>query len=211
MKVEVGESLIYSWLRHIKKCQIVQNNWKSSSMWEPQHNEELEILMKDSQDYFNNKSYDIYKKTKNIDQLIKQTECDALGILIVDNKNKLIVVDVAFHEAGLEYGTKHETAEKVISKMIKSAMMLYSFFDSIEGDIVFVSPKVGKKLTAELKEEIDLLQDFMNNRGFNYSFRLLLNEQFNEEIVKPVCDISNKVADTSELFLRSYQLLKLFN
>ena len=33
MKIEIGESLIYSWLRHVKLCQIVQNNWKVSPKW----------------------------------------------------------------------------------------------------------------------------------------------------------------------------------
>jgi hypothetical protein len=30
MKVEAGESLILSWLRHVVGCQIVQLNWKPS-------------------------------------------------------------------------------------------------------------------------------------------------------------------------------------
>ena len=33
MKIEIGESLIYSWLRHEKKCIVVQNNWKVSPEW----------------------------------------------------------------------------------------------------------------------------------------------------------------------------------
>lgn len=31
MKIEMGESLFYSWLRHVKECQIVQTNWKVSA------------------------------------------------------------------------------------------------------------------------------------------------------------------------------------
>jgi len=30
MKIEMGESLLYSWLRHVKECQIAQTNWKVS-------------------------------------------------------------------------------------------------------------------------------------------------------------------------------------
>ncbi len=30
MKIEVGESLCYSYLRHVKQCPIVQTNWKAS-------------------------------------------------------------------------------------------------------------------------------------------------------------------------------------
>ena len=31
MKIEMGESLIYSWLRHEKHCQLTQKNWKASA------------------------------------------------------------------------------------------------------------------------------------------------------------------------------------
>lgn len=42
MKIEVGESLLLSWLKHIKKCQIVQTNWKASSKWELKNRKVLE-------------------------------------------------------------------------------------------------------------------------------------------------------------------------
>lgn len=34
MEIEIGESLPYSWLRHVKECQIVQINWKVSPKWD---------------------------------------------------------------------------------------------------------------------------------------------------------------------------------
>ena len=45
MKIEMGESLFYSWLRHVKECQIVQTNWKVSSNWELLHDEEIHKLL----------------------------------------------------------------------------------------------------------------------------------------------------------------------
>ena len=42
MKIEMGESLFYSWLRHVKECQIVQTNWKTSPQWTIIHEEKLE-------------------------------------------------------------------------------------------------------------------------------------------------------------------------
>lgn len=41
MKIEMGESLFYSWLRHVKECQIVQTNWKASPQWQLQHEDKL--------------------------------------------------------------------------------------------------------------------------------------------------------------------------
>ena len=33
MKIEIGESLGYSYLRHVKQCWLVQANWKVSDHW----------------------------------------------------------------------------------------------------------------------------------------------------------------------------------
>ena len=33
MKIEIGESLTYSYLKHIEGCRIVQTNWKTSGNW----------------------------------------------------------------------------------------------------------------------------------------------------------------------------------
>jgi hypothetical protein len=41
MKIEIGESLFLSWLRHVKGCQLVQTNWKSVSEWDRMHDEEI--------------------------------------------------------------------------------------------------------------------------------------------------------------------------
>ena len=51
MKIEMGESLFYSWLRHVKECQIVQTNWKPSSQWLAQ-NKDAENLMSVSDSFF---------------------------------------------------------------------------------------------------------------------------------------------------------------
>jgi hypothetical protein len=41
MKIEMGESLILSWLKHVKRCQIVQTNWKVSKAWDVFKTEEV--------------------------------------------------------------------------------------------------------------------------------------------------------------------------
>ena len=45
---------------------------------------------------------------------IEMGECDVLGISFGREENKFYAVDVAFHEAGLNYGSKDETVMKVI-------------------------------------------------------------------------------------------------
>lgn len=52
MKIEMGESLIYSWLRHEKLCQLVQTNWKVSPFWELENRQEIEDLFVICRNYF---------------------------------------------------------------------------------------------------------------------------------------------------------------
>ena len=123
MKVEVGESLMYSYLSHIKGCHIVQTNWKSSSSWKKYNHDEVENFINISRQYFNDKyNYNIFKKTSSVTQILKQCECDVVGVCINKEKNIYYSIDVAFHKDGLNYKSKDETAEKVTAKIIKSAM-----------------------------------------------------------------------------------------
>jgi len=52
MKIEMGESLFYSWLRHVKECQIVQTNWTTSQKWILLHEEELQKIMTETEAFF---------------------------------------------------------------------------------------------------------------------------------------------------------------
>ncbi len=46
MKIEIGESLMLSWLRHVKKCQLVQLNWKPFiNHWKLSNEGEIERIM----------------------------------------------------------------------------------------------------------------------------------------------------------------------
>ena len=84
MKIEIGESLFYSWLRHVKECQMVQMNWKVSSQWDLLHEEELQILLNVMIEHFQTKyAYNIFKKNSSMSQIIRQGECDVLGVSFV--------------------------------------------------------------------------------------------------------------------------------
>ena len=123
MKIEMGESLFYSWLRHVKDCQIVQTNWKVSPQWELKHMDELQTLMDLTDRHFSEKyGYRIYKKNSSLSQIILQGECDAVGVSLQDGKMKVYAVDVAFHEGGLSYGSRQETVMKIVAKSLRTAM-----------------------------------------------------------------------------------------
>jgi hypothetical protein len=204
MKIEIGESLMLSYLKHVKKCLISQLNWKISNIWETETkgNEQLE--------YFYNKIIahseftDIFKAGLN--QTLKQAEVDAIGI---DSNNKIFAVDVAFHENGLQYGDKIETKNRIIKKLLRSYLTLLSLFPDSNYEIIFASPKVNATTEKVIIDYFSLLSnDFRTEKVL---FKYISNELFKNEILIPTIKAAASEADTSELFIRSIKLLDIFN
>lgn len=207
MKIEMGESLVYSWLRHVKECQVVQNNWKPSPYWPAAKTAKL-LDIKNAVEAAFGEKYDIFKKNASIDQILSQTECDAIGC---DWKNDALYgIEIAFHRNGTNYNGKNETIAKIVSKCVRIAMCFNAYFGIDSGTVIFASPKIGVSLLKDAQAAIDDLQILMDGLGYNYKFSIIANDDFKNLIIDPVIMASNSVDDTAELFLRSYQLLELF-
>ena len=200
MKIEMGESLFYSWLRHVKNCKLVQLNWKTSPMWQISNENELIPLIDEIDKVFPN----IFKKNR-FKQLLSQAELDAFGVDLTDKYTKYYVVDVACHLINLGYGSKEENIAKVSEKMLRSAIVLYAYFKTKQGEIIFAAPKINKGCYDPLAQRVADIEKFMRLQGFDYKFTLIANKDFND-VVDSIESLSDDVADTSELFLRSYQL-----
>lgn len=230
----MGESLAYSWLRHIKKCQIVQTNWKPSPLWmdnvDSTAMEQMEKLAKKISDYFkkdfksenedfveeyfqyieefkdNGVEFKIFKKNANFAQMIKQCECDTMGLSFENGMLFFYAVEIAYHCKGLNYGSKNQTLMKVLSKMSRVAMCAHLYFQVTEGEIVFVSPKVFDNIQEPLQTMLPFLQKLLQEAGLNFKLSLIFNEDCRKILLDPLIEKSNQINDTSELFLRSYQL-----
>lgn len=217
MKIEMGESLFYSWVRHVKGCQIVQTNWKASPKWERQNEEEVEKISDSIIKCFADRGYSIYNENTSVSQVIKQGESDVLGVSLHEgdseecNTYDIYAVDVAYHRNGLHYtgGTK-ENIEKVIFKLFRTAMCIFSYFNTANAEIIFAAPKISDGLYEELKENIGVLQSELNSKGYSFKFRLIANDDFNKNVLEAILECSDDIADTNELFMRSYQLFEMF-
>ncbi|NGQ93569.1 hypothetical protein G3578_00045 [Brevibacillus sp. SYP-B805] len=214
MKIEMGESLMLSWLRHVKTCQSVQLNWKpSTASWELHNEEIIEKIMYESSKFYQDK-YDlnIYKNNKSHTQLLQQGEIDVLGLKIknayVEN---IYAIDIAFHEAGLNYGNTKETIERVLKKMTRTAMILHGYFNMKLGNIIFASPKINKVVFEPLLKCVSELKEIFMSLNLDFKFVVYANDEFQEKIFNPVISLSKSIADTSELFLRSIQLYNMFS
>ncbi len=210
MKIEMGESLIYSWLRHEKQCQLAQTNWKPSHYWALDNYDELQTLVEKFALYYKDKyGYDIFKGC-TLAQLLKQAEIDAIGIAFSESAHSIYAVDIAYHEAGLNYGDKEKTLSKIIQKCVRTALCLYGYFNIATGEIIFASPKINPAIERELKTVFEELTHLIKDFGLEFSVLLYCNDTFSSEIMQPVLVKGTKIADTSELFLRSVQLYQMF-
>ena len=203
MKIEMGESLMLSWLRHAKECKLAQLNWKPSDTWQAHNETDICNLFDLVRQHF-----PVFKNSK-LEQLIKQAEIDVLGLSFEENKPFYYAIDVAYHENGLNYGSNNETIDRISKKLLRSAFILYYYFNVKNGEIIFASPKINATIYDDLNNQIASINSFMNDFGFEYNFRLIANADFSEYVLNPIIEISANVADTSELFMRAFQLSNL--
>jgi len=99
-------------LKHVEGCRIVQTNWKISNQWKiTEYDEEQSVKLKKI-----NKSplFNGIFKNNSFEQLIKQAEIDVIGINTAENS--IFGIDVAFHTAGLNYGSKEEVLLIILKK-----------------------------------------------------------------------------------------------
>ena len=209
MKIEMGESLFYSWLRHVKECQIVQTNWKVSPQWALQNEDELQRLYNVFSSAFDSQG-GIFKQNSSLGQFLRQAECDVLGMSINNGMPEYHAVDVAFHENGLNYGDKEVTALKVAAKCIRTAMCLYGYMNTRCAEIVFASPKIHNGQLALLEPYITQINRIFFSEGYSFHVRLICNDEFQKTVLEPILLVSGDVADTSELFLRGFQMYSMF-
>ncbi|MEW9699422.1 hypothetical protein [Paenibacillus sp. SI8] len=213
MKIEIAESLMLSWLRHAKNCQIVQLNWKpSAGTWELSNETEVEAIMNEADEYFSKRyqGMNLFKKN-TYTQLMQQGEIDALGIeLNQGSVRNIYAIDVAFHENGLNYASREETIARVLKKMIRSAMILHGYLNMNKGEIIFASPRVYEIISAPLKQCLIELKQIFDKKGLDFKFTLICNEDFRDKVFNVVTALAGAVSDTSELFMRSIQMYNLF-
>ena len=205
MKIEMGESLLQSYLKHVKNCLISQTNWKTSSNWN------IDSSCRDKLEYIynkirtNNQFSDVFKKNE-LDQILKQAEIDVLGI---NNANTVFMVEVAFHEGGLNYGSKIETKNKIFEKLLRAYLIGLAYFSNKELKILFATPKTNPATKEIIDDYFELLDREFSSEKVHFQF--ITNENFKNEILIPTLKTTSSEADTGELFLRSYKLLNMFD
>ena len=205
MKIEIAENLVYSYLKHVEGCRIVQTNWKTSAQWKTTEYEE-----KQSRELFEkvNKSpfFQGIFKNSSFEQLIKQAEIDVIGLNTTEKS--VFGIDVAFHAAGLNYGSSEETALRIFKKIFRTVFIMQTYFSDFDKfNSIFVTPKTNPATEKPIRDLIAEANQLIAEDMISIDF--ITNESFYSTIVDPTLKNINDDNDTSELFLRSIKLMQL--
>jgi hypothetical protein len=205
MKIEIAENLIYSYLKHVEGCRIVQTNWKTSNQWKITEYEE-----KQSRELFekinNSALFQGIFKNNSFDQLIKQAEIDVIGLNTTEKS--IFGIDVAFHAAGLNYGSTEETALRILKKIFRTVFIMQTYFSDFDKfNSFFVTPKVNPSTEKPIRNLIEEANKIIGDDMISIDF--IANESFYSSIVDSTIKNIDDDNDTSELFLRSIKLLQL--
>lgn len=216
--IDIGESLMFTWLKHVEGCRIVQSNWRTSKDWEIEENvkNEIEQIVESAQSKLGILKYRSTKdKSAVASKMLNNLECDLLGYN--SQRHEYVAVEVAFHGSGLHYvptrytacknGIEY-TANKVVTKLFSAAMALYAYLNVTKARIIFVSPFTSPAFESAVREAMKALKKIFNGRikKFSYTFQFITNKEFKKEVLERVRECSSVGADPNELYIRSRML-----
>ncbi len=206
MKIEIGESLALTYLKHIEGCQIVQTNWKTSGNWiiNPQDKKNAKYLFNSfkksplGKDVFGRNSFE---------QFLKQAEIDLIGINL--EENSIFGIEVATHLTGVGLNYKN-TRNNVAKKIIRNILVMQCYFkDFSQYNMLFITPKTNEKTAQEINEIIEEINKIIDDEAINIDF--VYNQNFYKKLVDPILLDDFTETDSNELFLRAVSILKLNN
>lgn len=208
MKIEMGESVMRSWLRHVKGCQLAELNWKPSSGWEKSSDGQRRMVA--ARDFFQReRAIELFAHDAKASQLLRQAEVDVLGVKLGrgGTAEAVYAADVAYHENGLQY---KDNVGSILRKLVRGRIAVEAYFGEVPCHVVFASPVVRPGPLQELHAAMEQLRAFFAEQCLATTTAFYANATFRDEIILPMIAASAETADSSELFLRSYRLLAGF-
>lgn len=87
------------------------------------------------------------------------------------------MVEVAFHEGGLNYGSKIETKNKIFEKLLRAYLIGLAYFPNKELKIIFATPKTNPATKEIIDDYFELLEREFSSE--NVHFQFVTNDNFN--------------------------------
>jgi len=208
MNIEMGESLVASWLKHVKKCQIVQTNWKPSCFWNESEFAFVEEVLRG----FNNK-YHVFstkgkgrKKQLDARRIFDGVECDVVGVEF-DKCGRGVHfygMESAFHSDGLHYKDNGRT---ISAKIVKTVLSLYLYFGAKDIEVGVITPIVNPKQLELVAEKIKDIRVFF--RKYVRKFKCAINfyTDYDDEKMRPKIEIKSLRNEVLRPLLRQIPLV----
>lgn len=200
MSVDIGESLMHSWLKHVKRCDIVQTNWKASMHGAFDKSLADDLFAKIQ----SHPKFSFFAPKKTAANIIRQAEIDALGCVV--EKKRYIACEIAFHEDGLHYSAPRKVEEKILSTLL----CLYGYLNAKEATVVFATPYIQQASYSDaLKQYAEDVNDFLHNICGLPKYHVLFfsNLEFERSVLNPVLYLVDEIKDNSEVFVRACKLI----
>ena len=199
MKIDMMESLGYSFLRHVQDCWIVQTNWKASI--DGVSDTEWKRLTKQFDEMRRRFGDDVFEGTETVQQLLRQAEIDVVGVA---GGGTVHALEAAFHERGLEGAQCARVHRKMLRTVLVLEALAMLWRKPDERHIWFVSPKVTRKPAGQLKDMFTELR-----RAYSQiNWHLHIGQSFRDVVMNPTLAAALGTSDTSELFVRAERVLR---
>jgi hypothetical protein len=114
-----------------------------------------------------------------------------------------IAVDSAINDTELPHGNTEETIVRLIRRMTRAGFALAAFLEPRQASVVFATPWLATAVREEVQRHLDLLElrlaEQRHSALSRLRFRIIADADFADEIVQPVLEHAEAVADTSGL------------
>ena len=148
----------------------------------------------------------IKKSTAN--QFIRQCEIDVVGTKFNDGvAERIFLVDTAFHKGGLGY---HDAVATVLKKIIRAILVSTIIFGThVPVSVIFAAPKCGPTLKKQIEDVVDSLRTVIAKDYPDTIIELYMNENFTENVYKPLKEKIDSLNNDNDLFMRALNLAKV--
>jgi hypothetical protein len=205
MKIEIGEFLILSWLRHVRGCVVTQMNWSPSPAWSVARERELgtafEAIRGFSADAI---GAPIFGRC-DFGSFIRDARIDVLGLRLdrAARDTEAIAVDSAINDSELPHGNAEETISRLIQRMLRAGFALAAYLNPGQVSVVFATPWLAQAIREDVQRHLARLETRLAAQRHpavpRLRFRVIADADFADEIVQPVLEHVDAVAATSGL------------
>ena len=141
MKIEIGEFLILSWLRHVHGCVVTQMNWSPSPAWTVARERELRRPSKRFADSRMTQSADPASGRSTSDHSSATPGSTCWGSAwIATRRHRRDRRRSAINDTELPHGNAEETIVRLIQRMTRAGFALAAYLNPRQASVVFATP-----------------------------------------------------------------------